>query len=82
MYMEGVYFKQLMPWLTMSFCMGLSTRKVPDIRPKEVILMFSTYVRECSSHQLLQLFQLLLPFGPFPTNPFHAVVKSWQPQIV
>lgn len=76
MYMQGVYFEQLMLWLTMSSFMGLSNRKGPELRPKEVILMFSTYIRECSSHQPLQLFQLPLLFGPFSTNPFHAVVKS------
>lgn len=51
----------------------MSTMKRTELRLKELSLMFSIYIRECSSHQPLQLLQLPLRFGTSSTNPFHAV---------
>lgn len=41
---QGLYFKQLMLWLTIYSFVVLKNRTVPELRPEEVILMFSTYV--------------------------------------
>lgn len=79
-FMQGVCFKQLMLQLAVSSFMGPPSRKGTELRPKEATLMFSTYIREWSSHQSLPLFWLLLPFEFFFSDLFHA--KSWQLQTV
>lgn len=87
--MQGVYFKQLMSWLTMNSFMGLLSGKGPELRPKEVILSFpptsgnvpATTLRGCSSFHCLSVPSpqiLSMQLSKFGSHKLYESPCSWE----